>query len=258
MMSCTTDKSGRATKALWRFGGLLLAAIAVVSLIVDVLVAIWAWSFRLVLSTDLVVAGTLLSNTLATSDGALVLLDRQLGMASASLTTAELTTESAATTMAASQLSLQQASALLQHDILDTIAATFDGLRSAQVSAKGIDDLLATMAAIPFLRLRYQPTSPLNVTMGAVADSLDGLPAQTRKLATGLSATTDDVETTGLSLHALADALLQSRDGLRDAQREVVAPRAEVVRYRALIDPLPAQIPRIITYVTVLFAFFLV
>jgi hypothetical protein len=185
---------------------------------------------------------------LASSDRALIVVDQQLQTAATSVTSVEDTARSTANTLNSTRNSLSSASVILRQDVPAALGAAQQALVSAQGSARLIDDVLNTLAAIPLLNIRYQPETPLYVALGNVAKSLDGLPKLTKDLGASLDITAADLPTTAKGVTTMADTLKTSQSDMRDAQKVVGGFRMELFRTKEIVTGAQRSLSTFLTY----------
>lgn len=241
----------RTKPRLKRLLGGALALVAIVSLILSMLGVYEVWSLRGRLARSVDSSLTLMSDTLTTSDRTLKDADDQLVVAQDSLASAERAARNVAGSMAATRDSLQTASTTVGTELPATIRATQAAIQNAQTSAKLIDNVLGTLAAIPFLGVDYRPAVPLSEQLGNMASSLDRLPGLTTDLGKQIDATASDLDGAQTETTTLADTLHQSQAGFAESRAAVREFRQEVAQARDLVSRARDQAPGAINWVAV-------
>ncbi|HUF37513.1 MAG TPA: hypothetical protein VMN57_03230, partial [Anaerolineales bacterium] len=104
-------------------------------------------------------------------------------------------------------------------DLPASVEAAQTSLASAQTSALLIDNLLASLASIPFLGMgNYEPEVPLNVALGDLSASLDPLAPSLENVSEGLEGASTNLEAIELQLQSVRTTGEEINSALADAQ----------------------------------------
>lgn len=246
-----TSEAIRTYPRLKRVLGGALAVAAIVSLLVSIIAVYQVWSLRGRVARSVDGGLTLLSDTLTTSDRALKDADGQLVVAQESLASAERAARNVANTMGTTGDSLRTSSAIVGTELPATIRTTQTAIQNAQASAKLIDNVLSTLAGIPFLGVDYRPAVPLNEQLGNMARSLDRLPGLTTDLGRQIDQTATDLDSAQTETTTLADTLQKSQAGFAESRAAVAEFRLEVAQSRDLVSRAREQAPAAINWAAV-------
>ncbi len=246
-----TSEAIRAYPRAKRILGGALAVAAIVSLILSLLGVYEVWSLRGRVARSVDGSLTLMSDTLATSDRALRDADGQLVVAQDGLASAERAARNVSSSMAATRDSLKTSSTIVGTELPATIRTTQTAIQNAQTSAKLIDNVLSTLAAIPLLGVDYRPAVPLSDQLGAMARSLDRLPGLTTDLGTQIDQTATELDSAQAETTTLADTLRQSQAGFAESRAAVAEFRLEVAQAQDLVGRAREQAPAALNWVAV-------
>jgi methyl-accepting chemotaxis protein len=112
----------------------------------------------------------------ATGDGLVVAHD-SLGRAETTMRSLHATIDGASQAITDTLPAIDRVGILVGEELPTTITSTRSALASARETARVADSLLATISQFRLIGAEiYNPEVPLNVAIGQVADSLDGLP----------------------------------------------------------------------------------
>ncbi len=246
-----TSDAVRANPRLRRILGGALTLFSIISLVLSLLGVYEVWSLRGRVTGSVDESLALMSSTLTTSDRALKDVDSQLTVAQDALASAELAARGVASSMGATSDSLRTSSTIVGTDLPATIRTTQTAILNAQSSAKLIDNLLTTLAAIPFLGLDYRPAVPLNQQLGAMARSLDSLPGLTTDLGSQIGQTATELDNAQAQTTTLADTLHKSQAGFAESRAAVAEFRTRVAKAQDLVGRAQTEAPGAITWVAI-------
>lgn len=234
-----------------RIIGVVLIAIAVISLLVSLLGLNQIWIMRQPVA-DAVVAGIdLFTETVDTTSDALKVTSESLQSASDTVTMIERTSLSVAQTMSTTHTTLGSFANLMGRDMPTSIDATRAALKSAQSSAVVVDNVLTMVSKIPLINIQYSPDVPLNVALGNVASSLDNLPPTFNLIERNLNTTGNSLDQVVTNLNELPKTTQQVQRNIADAQKVVTRYQSQVDKMQKLIQPIKSSLATILTSIAV-------
>lgn len=176
----------------------------------------------------------------ATSAG-LGVADTSLGRADTTVGSLQTTLGSTGEALTATLPTLNTLNTLTSQTLPTTIESTQQALGSARETARIADSILGAISALRLLPTEtYNPEVPLNVAIGQVSSSLDGLPQSLRDIGGGLTiastnlqvvkadldSVSSDIGTINASLKEARSVIGQYQDVIADLQAEVSGVRA--------------------------------
>ncbi len=226
-----------------RIAGVLLVIAAVASLVVGSVVAVGVWGLRKPASEAALSGLQLASATLQTTGEALVVVEGVLDNAGGSVAAAQDTFQTLSQTIAASGPTLDLVAGFLGGGLPDALRSTQRTVASAAESAKIVDVVLETLAAIPFANLSFVPQTPLSETLGNVAGSLGAVPDGLETLSASLSSTGGTLPELARSLEEFGASMSDVDDSLASAQQIVSSYQDLIDQSQAMISQLQRLIP---------------
>lgn len=226
-----------------RIVGVLLATFAIVSLVVSLLVTVGVWRLRKPVAEAALSALELADATLQTSGQALAVAEDALLNADDSVLAAQETLQSLAQTLGASTPTLELVAGFLGQGLPDTLRRTQGTVASAAESARIVDRVLETLAAIPFLNVPFAPQTPLSETLDDVAGSLGVLPEGLETLSASLRATGGTLPNLAGNLNELGASFSSLDETLAGALQVVESYQELVDRSQALVQSLERLVP---------------
>jgi hypothetical protein len=130
-----------------------------------------------------------------------------------------------------------------------TLRSTQSTVTAAAESARIVDTVLETLAAIPFINFSYAPQTPLSETLGNVAGTLSTLPDGLEALGTDLAGTGGTLPDLARSLDAFGASIGEVDESLASAQRIVASYQSLIGDYQAMIAALERLIPVLVSVV---------
>lgn len=171
----------------------------------------------------------------AAADG-LTVVRTSLDDASESVGALEATTRSVAKTVKDTKPSLNASARLMGTELPTTIATTQDSLAAASQGAEGIEQLLGTLSAIPFLDLpSYNPPVPLATSLANVKTSLDPLSDSFMEFEENIKVSSDNLDEVNREIVRLANRIGEIQDTITEAKsvvgqfEQVVAQQQSVI-----------------------------
>lgn len=238
---------------LKRIIGIVLVSVAVVSLIISVSGLIGLWAFKQNAVAAVSNAAALLTDTLTTTDKALVAAEEVLQGTQGSIATLLSTTTTIAAALRDGQPTLQSVGRLLTEDFPKTLDSVDTAIDSASQAATAADDFLREISRIPLLNLNYQPAVPLSQSIAGIGDSLSSFPGTLDEVGSGLqqlngnlAVIATQVDGLGATIRQIDTSLDEMPGVLRDYQRQLA-------RVQPTLQSIQAGADQIITlFVTVL------
>ncbi|HSN78560.1 MAG TPA: hypothetical protein VL334_26110 [Anaerolineae bacterium] len=232
---------------LKRIIGVLLVIIAVLSLVFSLVVAYGVWSLRTPVAEAALSGLQLADSTLTTTNDALAAVDDALLNAASSVTAAQDTFQSLSQTIYATGPMLEGLAGFLGEGLPDTLRSTQSTVTAAAESARIVDTVLETLAAIPFVNFSYAPQTPLSETLGNVAGTLRTLPDGLEALGADLAGTGGTLPELARSLDEFGASIGQVDESLASAQQIVASYQALIGDYQAMIGTLQRLVPILVS-----------
>ena len=233
-----------------RIIGIVLIAIAAISLLISGWGLIQIWTMRQPVADAAVAGIDLFTETLDTTSDALKVTSESLQSASDTVTTIERTALSVAQTMSTTRTTVGSFANLMGKDLPTSIDATRTALKSAQSSAVVVDSVLTTLSRVPLTNIRYNPDVPLNVALGNVASSLDNLPPTFGAIERNLNTTGNSLDQVVTNLNELPKTTQQVQRNITDAGKVVARYQKEVDGLQKLIKPIKSSLAMALTAIT--------
>lgn len=178
----------------------------------------------------------LLDRTLVATGDGLTVAGQSLTSAQDGVVSLETTLKTTGTTIDDAIPAVNAVGAMLGEQLPATLAATQESLRSAQSSAQVIDGFLITLSSIPLINVgKYNPEQSLSSSLGAVAGSLDDLPASLAAAKDGLDKTVANLETFQGNFTQVAAPVGQIAASLKNAE-------GVITQYQGVIKDLQGAI----------------
>jgi methyl-accepting chemotaxis protein len=226
-------------QALTRVAGVTLIAAGVAGVLFSVIA--------------LVVVSRFLSNIQAAADQRLVQLDRalaatgdglivahdSLGRAKTTMRSLHTTIEGASQAITDTLPALDRVGILVGEDLSATITSTRSALASAQETARVADGLLSTISQFQLIGAElYNPDVPLNVAIGQVATSLNGLPES-------LASVQGDLRQTAGSLGKINVQIGRVVGNMDDIGGSMAEAEAVITKYQDIVGELRGQVAEV-------------
>lgn len=241
---------------LKRIFGVLIVIVAVASLVFSLVVTYNLWRLRGPVAEAAASGLQLVDATLETTGEALVVVEDALLNAGDSVAAAQDTFQTLAQTIAASGPTLELVAGFLGQGLPDTLRSTAGTVATAAESARIVDTVLETLAAIPFINFSYVPQTPLSETLGSVAGSLSTLPDGLETLSASLSSTGGTLPDLAGSLTEFGASMGAVDDSLASAQQVVASYQDLIERTQAMVRSLESLIPVLVSVVPAVLTFF--
>lgn len=243
---------------LKRFLGLMLVIVAVGSLILSAggLVGLWTLKPNAVVAVSDTAA--LFTETLETTDHALVAALEGLDGAQGSIATLLGITQSIASALRDGQPTLNSVNRLLSQDLPKTLASVQTAITSTAQASTAADDFLREISRIPLLNLNYQPQVPLAVSIGGIGQTLGELPDQLEEIGSGLLRLNGNLAVVAMQIDGLGVAIRQIDTSLDELPGVLRDYQRQLARVLPTLQSIQAGADHIITLFVAILTFILV
>ena len=216
---------------LKRIAGILLVIVGASSLLVSLFVLVQVWRLREPVTASLQSSLELISTTLSTSAEGLEIANQSLVAVQSSVTALEGTVQTLGKSIDDSTPMIDSLVVLMGKDLPETVTSAQSSLTAAQDSARVIDAVLRVLTILsPSL---YNPRVPLNVALGEVSQSLDGLPKSFQTIQVSLKSTQLNLAVMKSQISLIADQIGQINASLADAEKVITQYQLIVTRMQA-------------------------
>ncbi len=224
-----------------RFVGLLVVIISAASLLVSLYMLFQIWRLRVPVASNLQSHLSVISATLATTNEGLLIAGSSLTNTQTSITALQATVDTLGRSIDDTTPLVETLTSLLGADLPDTVTSAQSSLGSAQQSAKLIDSFLRFLTSIaPGI---YNPDVPLDVALGQVAQSLDGLPRSFKTMETGLQRSQVNLFIAKVQIEQISLEIGEINESLEEAQKVVAQYQVLIAELQVSIGKLHDLIP---------------
>jgi ABC-type transporter Mla subunit MlaD len=192
-----------------RLFGLLVAILAVVSLVIDAAGIVQVWVLREPVTRDASTALDLLSATLDTTTTGLVVAKTSLKSVTATIAALRATVSSTSATIENASASVSSVSTIVGKNLSSTVTSALRALDAVEQTTKTIDEVLSGLATLPFLNIRYDPAKPLSASVSDLSDQLVQVPQSLADLEKDLATSGSSLDKVGADAKTLAASLGQ-------------------------------------------------
>jgi ABC-type transporter Mla subunit MlaD len=235
-----------------------LVIVAIASLIVSAggLIGLWTLKQNAVVAVS--DAATLLTDTLATTDRALLAAEEVLQGAQGSIATLLSTTQSIAAALRDGQPTLNSVERMLTQEFPKTLDSVATAIDSASQAATAADDFLREISRIPLLNLNYQPDVPLSQSIGRIGDSLSTFPDTLAEVGSGLLQLNSNLAVIANQVDGLGATIRQIDTSLRDLPSVLRDYQRQLARVLPTLQSIQAGVDQIVTLIALALTFILV
>ncbi len=221
-----------------RILGVTLAVTAVMGLLLCLFGLVAVWRVKIPLTASLNGSLDLAANSLEITSQGLALADQSLQTATASAATMQTTVETLAKSISDTTPMLISLDTLMGVDLPDSVRSAQSSLSAAQQGAAIIDGMLRALTSVPFVpKDLYNPPVPLQVALGQVSDSLNGLPNTFTTLSASLKTAQGNVQDIKENIQLIADDVGEITASLQDS--------LDVIhQYQGVVKELQARVVR--------------
>jgi methyl-accepting chemotaxis protein len=243
---------------LGRLTGFLLIFAAALGLILAVAGLLGVWRYKASAEAFLITQMELAVSVMDTTAQGLGVADTALQTTQTTVQTLNQTVQTLAQSITDTAPLMDSLSVVLGKDFPKTIETTQTSLKSAQASAKIIDDVLRVVTAIPFFPGKpYDPEVPLNVALGDVSRSLDGMPASFRQMESDLTKANANLTLMQSDIEQIADNVLQVQTNLEQARKVIAQYEQATLQLRDRLQWLQEKTPAAVNIASAVFSLFL-
>jgi uncharacterized phage infection (PIP) family protein YhgE len=222
-----------------RILGVTLAGTAALGLLLCLFGLVAVWRVKIPLTASLNGSLDLAANSLEITSQGLALADQSLLTATASAATMQTTVETLSKSISDTTPILISLNTLMGVDLPDSVHSAQSSLSAAQQGAAIIDGMLRALTSLPFVpKDLYNPPVPLQVGLGQVSNSLNGLPDTFTALSASLETTQGNMRDIKENIQHIADDVGEITASLQDAQ-DVVH------QYQGVVKELQARVTRV-------------
>ncbi|MEP7198359.1 MAG: hypothetical protein ABI874_00965, partial [Chloroflexota bacterium] len=241
-----------------RLIGFIIVLFSVASLLISLYVASQVWMWRAPLADAISMNLDQLSATLDTTRGTLNIVSGALQDASDSLDTVQASLLTASAALSRTTATLDAANGMLAQDFPASLTTAQTALRSAQTSARLVDDVLASVSQLPFVNVNYKPAVSLNAALGQVADTIAPLVVSMSNIQREFGQTSVALSPLAGNLSATAQSMTRIKQDIVSTRTIVGQYRDQVVRYQQTVVALKESLPVALTTIALALTFVLI
>jgi hypothetical protein len=172
----------------------LVIIITTFGLLLSLFFLIQTWRYRVPVTEKLRAGINQTSAILETTGEGLEILDQVVKNVYTSTVYLDESATTLSRTFDSTSQFMDNAGTFMGENLVNTITNTQSAIDSAQSSAVVIDNILTTLSRIPLIGIDYNPSKPLNVTLGEVSDSLDPMQRSLESFQSDIGNTQSDLE----------------------------------------------------------------
>lgn len=206
-------------KFLRRILGILVMIAGILGLLIALVGLVGLWMVKPAVVESITTTVDTLEGSITTSQQAMTVTQEALGATVTSLDALSVMLASTASSLADTGPMLENVNILLGESLPGILESTNDSLLSAQQAAVVLDSTIQSLEAFQFLlsgvpllssfveqpELVYDPEQSMAESLGAVVDSLEGMPQMLQEMAADMDKADDNLETIQSSLIIMSD-----------------------------------------------------
>lgn len=233
------------TPTLRRILGIILIISAVGGLLFGLVGMISLWFVKGELTQNLLGTMEVLETTLAATSEGLEIANQSLATSIGSVGALREAVETTAAAIDATTPMMETMITLAGEDLPETVETTQTSLRSAQESARVIDNFLNSISRVPIISgwVDYNPERPLNEALNEVSISMGELPQSLATIEQSLSESSDNLQVIQADISLMVNDLSEIETSLTDGQLVVSEYQAVTADLQSRLDRMQAQIP---------------
>lgn len=233
------------TPTLRRILGIILIISAVGGLLFGLVGMISLWFVKGELTQNLLGTMEVLETTLAATSEGLEIANQSLATSIGSVGALREAVETTAAAIDATTPMMDTMITLAGEDLPETVETTQTSLRSAQESARVIDNFLNSISRVPIISgwVDYNPERPLNEALNEVSISMGELPQSLATIEQSLSESSDNLQVIQADISLMVNDLSEIETSLSDGQLVVSEYQAVTADLQSRLDRMQAQIP---------------
>jgi methyl-accepting chemotaxis protein len=208
--------------------GLVMICLSAIGLLISLFLIIQVWRVRQPVINGLQVALDHTTSLLQTTDDGLYIIDQVVSNVYSSTLYLDDATQTLANTMQSTDGFFNSASTFVGDDLSTIITNTQTALNSAQSSAAVVDNILGSIASVPFIGLNYNPGTPLHTAIGEISSSLDPVQNSLKNFQSNLESTQSNMQALGDQISSLNDKVLVINQNLFQAKTTIEDYRSQV------------------------------
>jgi len=205
-------------KLIYRMTGVFLIIAAVLGWGVSVGGVVLVWRVKPSAEAALISSVDLLDRSLNITNDLLGVADTSLEQAETSIVLLGSTIDNVADTLQTTSEMTASIADIFGDSLGDVVLQTRKALGTMQTSAKLIDDTLGFISAIPFMRVNYDPDTPLAASVTEISDSLDPLPENLNAVEADMKSTSANLGSMDENISSLQESIVGTQKNLRDAR----------------------------------------
>jgi hypothetical protein len=225
---------------LRRVLGYVLLAIGMSGLVFALVSVVWFQSFVTNAEASVEKRLDVLDDALVTTADGLMVAQTALTQADSSIASLRTTVVGVTQTITDTLPTFDTLSSVVGDDVPQAITTTRQALQSAQSTALIADQVLTTISSIGVINTQlYNPKVPLNVAIGQVASSLEGLPESLKdiKISIGIASGSlkqvqRDIAVVSTSMGDISSSVIETQTVLKRYQATVAALQQELAAAR--------------------------
>lgn len=208
--------------------GLVMVLMCALGLLLSIFLIVGVWRVRQPMIDGLQVGLDHTTSLLQTTDDGLYVVDQVVSNVYSSTLYLDDATQALSKTMQSTTGFIDSAGSFVGQDLMTTITNTQTALSSAQASAAVIDNILGSIASIPFIGLNYDPGTPLNSALGEVSASLDPVQNSLKSFQTNLDNTKESMQVMSEQINSLNTKVKIINQNLSQARQTIDNYRKQV------------------------------
>lgn len=216
---------------------------AVLGWVVSVGGVVLVWRVKPSVETALVSTVDLLDRALDITNDLLIVADTSLEEAETSISLIGSTINDVADTLQTTSEMTASVADIVGDSLGGVVAQTQKALGTMQTSAKLIDDTLKFISAIPFMRVNYDPDTPLAASVTEISESLEPLPKNLAAVESDMKSTSANLGSMDENISSLQESILGTQRNLRDAREIVLSYRQILEETQQKIAGFREQLP---------------
>lgn len=238
--------------------GLILAVVALVSLIIDAAGIVQIWVLREPVTQDAIRTLDLLNSTLDTTAQGLTLAKGSLKAVTITIGGLQTTMVGAAATITEASASVNALSGIVGKNLSGTITSALGTLDTVETTTRTVDDVLSGLASLPLLNIKYDPAKPLSASVADLTAQLKQVPQSLAALEKNLGSSGTSLGQVGTDAKSLASNLGEVQTELSQLVSVLEQYETEVKAFQSTVRNLRANIVTLVWSVVLFLTFVLV
>ncbi len=236
--------------------GLLLAILALVSLLINIAGIVQVWIMREPITRDAINTLDLLNSTLDTTSQGLGIAKASLKSVTSTIGALQATVQSAAATIESASGSVNSVSVVIGKNLTGTVNSALGALDVVENTARTLDEVLAGLSQLPLINIKYDPEKSLSASVSDLSDQLRQVPQSLGALEANLASSGSGLDKVGDDATKLAGSLGQVQNDMAQLVGVIEQYESQVKAFQGTVQNLRANIVTIV-WGLVLFATFI-